>query len=140
MCFAAIRQRTAARSTSSLARRHALVVAALSWGGFFPWAKSAAAGRRGLHHTLIDVKENEAFADETVIDRTRVVVRHGIEPSSPGRARVVYSTVITGPAGGQCEHSTISCERRRNECPVLGRLKLGHDCLVGSQVTIQFFR
>ena len=48
--------------------------------------------------TLIDVKENEAFTDETVLDETHVVVHHKIVPLASGHNRIIYSTVITGPA------------------------------------------
>ncbi|WP_109126988.1 SRPBCC family protein [Dyella sp. C11] len=47
--------------------------------------------------TLIAVDEQRGFTDETVIDETRVVVDHRIEALSPHRARVTYSTQITGP-------------------------------------------
>jgi uncharacterized protein YndB with AHSA1/START domain len=48
--------------------------------------------------TLIDVKRNKGFTDETVIGETRVVVHHEILPLAPGRTRITYRTVITGPA------------------------------------------
>ena len=47
--------------------------------------------------TLLDVRENEAFTDETVLGGTRVLVHHRIEPLSPTRTRVVYATEIDGP-------------------------------------------
>jgi hypothetical protein len=47
--------------------------------------------------TLIAVDEQRGFTDETVIDETRVVVEHRIEPLSSQRARVTYATQITGP-------------------------------------------
>lgn len=51
--------------------------------------------------SLIDVKENEAFSDETIIDQTRVVVRHKIVSSASGHNRIVYSTEITGPSAAE---------------------------------------
>ena len=51
--------------------------------------------------TLIDVRRNEGFTDETVIGETRVVVHHEILPLAPGRTRVTYRTAITGPAAAE---------------------------------------
>ncbi|RAO74706.1 SRPBCC family protein [Dyella jiangningensis] len=48
--------------------------------------------------TLIDVREHEGFTDETVIDGTRVIVGHRIQPMPSGGVRVTYSTRITGPS------------------------------------------
>lgn len=48
--------------------------------------------------TLVDVRDHEGFTDETVIDDTRVVVEHRIEPQASGSVRVVYRTLITGPS------------------------------------------
>jgi hypothetical protein len=47
--------------------------------------------------TLIDVAENAGFTDETVIDGTRVIVEHRIEPMALGGTRVTYATPITDP-------------------------------------------
>ncbi len=55
-------------------------------------------GEEAFISTLTDVKENEGFTDETVIDGTRVVVYHRIVPLDSGRTKVIYSTEITGPA------------------------------------------
>jgi uncharacterized protein YndB with AHSA1/START domain len=46
---------------------------------------------------LLDVRENISFVDETMLDDTRVVVRHEISPVSTGMTRVTYGTEITGP-------------------------------------------
>jgi uncharacterized protein YndB with AHSA1/START domain len=51
--------------------------------------------------TLLDVRENELFTDETVIDGTRVVVHHRIAPVASGGSRVSYHTEITGPAAAE---------------------------------------
>lgn len=47
--------------------------------------------------TLIEVKENSVFTDETVIDETTVIVTHRIEVIDGSHSRVTYGTVITGP-------------------------------------------
>ena len=47
--------------------------------------------------TLCDVRENEGFTDETLLDGTRVRVHHRIEALAPGRTRIVYATEIEGP-------------------------------------------
>jgi uncharacterized protein YndB with AHSA1/START domain len=46
---------------------------------------------------LLDVRENACFVDETMIDGTRVVVRHELCAESSGNTRVTYRTEITGP-------------------------------------------
>ena len=46
---------------------------------------------------LVDVRENECFVDETIIDGTRVVVRHELRSTPSGTTRVTYGTEITGP-------------------------------------------
>lgn len=47
--------------------------------------------------TLLTVRENQAFTDETVIDGNRVLVFHRIEALPSGGTRISYSTEITGP-------------------------------------------
>lgn len=54
-------------------------------------------GQDTLTSTLIEVKPNESFTDETVVDETRVLVSHKLVPLSQGRTRIIYSTQITGP-------------------------------------------
>ncbi|PAK12960.1 polyketide cyclase/dehydrase [Burkholderia ubonensis] len=46
---------------------------------------------------LLEVRENASFIDETIIDGTRVVVRHEISTMPSGNVRVTYGTEITGP-------------------------------------------
>ena len=46
---------------------------------------------------LLDVREHACFVDETIIDDTRVVVRHEIHAEPSGNTRVTYATEITGP-------------------------------------------
>jgi hypothetical protein len=54
-------------------------------------------GQDALSSTLIEVKANESFIDETVVDETRVLVRHKLVPLPSGRTRIIYSTEISGP-------------------------------------------
>ena len=54
-------------------------------------------GEEGFVSTLLDVKENEGFTDETIVNGNRVLVFHRIHAEAPGRTRVSYSTEITGP-------------------------------------------
>ncbi len=58
-------------------------------------------GADAFMSTLIDVKENEVFSDETIIDQTRVTVYHRIVPAASGHNRIVYSTEITGPSAAE---------------------------------------
>jgi hypothetical protein len=55
-------------------------------------------GDEGFTSTLVDVKENREFTDETVIGDTKVLVHHRITPLSSGKTRITYSTEITGSA------------------------------------------
>ncbi|AMO99327.1 polyketide cyclase / dehydrase and lipid transport family protein [Collimonas arenae] len=50
---------------------------------------------------LTEVRENESFTDETVIEGTRVLVHHKIVPLASGRTKVIYSTEVTGPAAAE---------------------------------------
>jgi len=50
---------------------------------------------------LIDVKPNEGFTDETVVDDTRVIVSHRLVTLPSGRTKIIYSTEITGPAADE---------------------------------------
>ena len=47
--------------------------------------------------TLTDVVAGERFTDETVIDGTRFVVHHRIEPLATARCKVVYRAEVEGP-------------------------------------------
>ena len=53
-------------------------------------------GQDAINSTLIEVKRNESFTDETVVDGTRVVVSHRLMRLSSGNTRIIYSTEITG--------------------------------------------
>jgi uncharacterized protein YndB with AHSA1/START domain len=54
-------------------------------------------GQDAISSTLIEVKRNESFTDETLVDETRVVVSHKLLPLSSGNTKIIYSTEITGP-------------------------------------------
>ena len=52
-------------------------------------------------NTLVEVRENENFTDETVIDGTRFVVRHALTGLPSGKTRVTYGTEVSGPAAAE---------------------------------------
>lgn len=54
-------------------------------------------GQDALTSTLIEVKPNESFTDETVVGETRVLVSHKLVPLSQGRTKIIFSTEIAGP-------------------------------------------
>ena len=54
-------------------------------------------GQDPLTSTLTEVKPNQSFIDETVVDDTRVLVSHKLEPLPSGGTRIIYSTEISGP-------------------------------------------
>jgi uncharacterized protein YndB with AHSA1/START domain len=54
-------------------------------------------GQDAINSTLIEVKPNESFTDETLVDETRVVVSHKLQPLASGNTKIIYSTEITGP-------------------------------------------
>ena len=54
-------------------------------------------GQDALTSTLIEVKPNESFTDETVVDETRVLVSHQLVQLPSGRTKIIYRTEITGP-------------------------------------------
>ncbi len=54
-------------------------------------------GEEGFYSTLVDVKKNKRFTDETVIDNTRVLVHHIITRLPSGNTKITYSTEISGP-------------------------------------------
>lgn len=58
-------------------------------------------GEQAFISTLTEVRENESFTDETLIDGTRVVVRHAITRQACGTTRITYSTEISGPAAAE---------------------------------------
>jgi hypothetical protein len=58
-------------------------------------------GQDGIDTTLIEVKANELFVDETVVDETRVVVSHKLISLPSGKTEIVYRTEITGPGAAE---------------------------------------
>ena len=58
-------------------------------------------GQDVITSKLIDVKPNEGFTDETVVDDTRVIVSHWLVTLPSGRTKIIYSTEITGPAADE---------------------------------------
>ena len=58
-------------------------------------------GQDPLTSTLLDVKVNERFTDETVVDETRVLVSHELVPIEPDRTKITYRTEITGPGAAE---------------------------------------
>ncbi len=58
-------------------------------------------GQDAIHSTLLEVRPNESFTDETVVDGTRVLVSHRLVPLASGKTRIIYSTTITGPGAAQ---------------------------------------
>jgi len=54
-------------------------------------------GQDALTSTLIEVKPNESFTDETVVGETRVLVSHQLVQLPSGRTKIIYRTEITGP-------------------------------------------
>lgn len=58
-------------------------------------------GQDAINSTLIEVKPNESFTDETVVDETRVLVHHKLVPLASGNTKIIYSTEITGPAAAE---------------------------------------
>ena len=54
-------------------------------------------GQDALTSTLIEVRPNESFTDETVVGETRVLVSHQLVQLPSGRTKIIYRTEITGP-------------------------------------------
>jgi Polyketide cyclase / dehydrase and lipid transport len=54
-------------------------------------------GQEALTSTLIEVRPNEGFSDETLVGETRVLVRHQLLPLPAEGTRIIYRTEITGP-------------------------------------------
>lgn len=59
------------------------------------------AGQDALRSTLIEVRPNESFTDETIVDETRVLVSHRLVPLPSGHTKIIYSTQITGPGAAE---------------------------------------
>jgi uncharacterized protein YndB with AHSA1/START domain len=58
-------------------------------------------GEDALSSTLIEVRPNESFTDETVVDETRVLVSHRLVELPSGHTKIIYSTEITGPGAAE---------------------------------------
>ena len=54
-------------------------------------------GQDAFISTLVEVRRNESFVDETIVEGVRVLVNHSLIPLPSGRTRIVYGTEITGP-------------------------------------------
>jgi hypothetical protein len=58
-------------------------------------------GEEGFTSTLVDIRENDSFVDETVIDGTCVLVHHKITRLPSGNTKITYRTEISGPAAAE---------------------------------------
>ena len=58
-------------------------------------------GQDPINSTLVEVKSNESFTDETVVDEVCVLVRHQLVPLPSGGTEIIYSTEITGPGAAE---------------------------------------
>ena len=54
-------------------------------------------GQEAFISTLVEVRENEGFVDETVVEGVRVLVNHSLLRRPSGGTRITYGTRITGP-------------------------------------------
>ena len=55
-------------------------------------------GMEAFTSTLIDVRPDAGFIDETIVEGTRFVVSHALEPLPGGGTRITYATQADGPA------------------------------------------
>lgn len=61
------------------------------------WFTMKPPGGDPLRSRLIDVRENEGFVDETLVDDLRVTVAHRLVPLDGRRTRITYAVEATGP-------------------------------------------
>jgi uncharacterized protein YndB with AHSA1/START domain len=54
-------------------------------------------GMEAFTSTLLDVRPNAGFVDETVLEGTRFVVSHELQPLPTGGTRVTYAIRVEGP-------------------------------------------
>jgi len=54
-------------------------------------------GMDAFHSTLRDVRPHEGFVDETVLEDTRFLVSHELQPLPGGGTRVTYAIRVEGP-------------------------------------------
>ena len=58
-------------------------------------------GMAAFTSTLLEVRADAGFTDETVIEGTRFVVSHALEPLPSGGTHITYGTQVTGPAAAE---------------------------------------
>ena len=58
-------------------------------------------GQDAFDSTLIDVRPNELFVDETKLGDIRVVVEHRIEPIATNQVQVHYRITVEGPEAAE---------------------------------------
>jgi uncharacterized protein YndB with AHSA1/START domain len=58
-------------------------------------------GQDALSSTLVEVKPNQRFSDQTVVGETRVLVSHQLVPLASGGTKIIYRTEITGPGADE---------------------------------------
>ena len=58
-------------------------------------------GQDAFDSTLIDVRPNELFVDETKLGDIRVVVGHRIEPIATNQVQVRYRITVEGPEAAE---------------------------------------
>ncbi|HVT08728.1 MAG TPA: SRPBCC family protein [Polyangia bacterium] len=61
------------------------------------WFTMTVPGGERLRSRLIDVRENEGFIDETLLDDLRVTVAHRLTPLDGRRTRITYAVEANGP-------------------------------------------
>jgi uncharacterized protein YndB with AHSA1/START domain len=54
-------------------------------------------GMDALRSTLRDVRPHEGFVDETVLEDTRFLVSHQLQPLADGGTRITYAVRVEGP-------------------------------------------
>jgi uncharacterized protein YndB with AHSA1/START domain len=75
-------------------------------------------GEDAFASTLLEVRENQGFSDETILHGTRVVVHHAITPLAGGSTRIVFRSEVTGPVAADLGEAVTE-----DFCEVLAALK-----------------
>jgi len=65
------------------------------------WFTMKPPGQEALRSRLVEVRENDAFVDETRVDELVVTVAHRLAPLAAGRTRVTYSVEAVGPGASE---------------------------------------
>lgn len=65
------------------------------------WFTMKPPGGEPLRSRLVDVRENEGFVDETLVDDLRVTVAHRLAALDGRRTRITYAVDATGPGARQ---------------------------------------